>query len=66
MQLRLAKGDGFSLPFVYNTHGYDSIETIESLRGLIDIYLPDFKYGDDKTGTKLSGAPGCTVTERGN
>ena len=53
----LAKEGGFSLPFVYNTHGYDSPETIESLDGLIDIYLPDLKYGDDETGMKFSGAP---------
>ncbi len=56
--VRTAKSEGFSLPFVYNTHGYDSIETIESLNGLIDIYLPDLKYGDDETGAKFSGAPG--------
>lgn len=53
-----AKERGFPLPFVYNSHGYDSAETIESLDGLIDIYLPDLKYGDDETGKMLSGAPG--------
>ncbi len=52
-----AKEAGFTLPFVYNTHGYDSIETIEFLNGLIDIYLPDLKYGDDETGKNFSGAP---------
>lgn len=51
------KKKGFPLPFVYNTHGYDSLETIESLEGLVDIYLPDLKYGDDETGKKISGAP---------
>ncbi len=53
-----AKNSGFTLPFVYNTHGYDSPETVDSLAGLIDIYLPDIKYGDDVTGRKLSDAPG--------
>ena len=53
-----AKNSGFDLPFVYNTHGYDSPETVDSLSGLIDIYLPDLKYGDDITGEKFSGAPG--------
>ncbi len=53
-----AKGSGFKLPFVYNTHGYDSTGTIESLHGLIDIYLPDMKYGDDELGEKFSGASG--------
>ncbi len=55
--IRSAKENGFTLPFVYNTHGYDSIETIQSMKGLIDIYLPDLKYGDDETGKKFSGAP---------
>lgn len=51
------KAEGFKLPFVYNTHGYDTPEAVESLKGLIDIYLPDMKYGDDDTGKKFSGAP---------
>jgi putative pyruvate formate lyase activating enzyme len=52
------KDAGFDLPFIYNSHGYDSTETIESLSGLIDIYLPDMKYGDDYLGKRFSGAPG--------
>jgi len=55
--ISLAKKEGFDLPFVYNTHGYDSLETIKMLDGLIDIYLPDLKYGDDELGKKFSGAP---------
>ena len=51
-----AKDEGFNLPFIYNSHGYDSEETIESLSGLIDIYLPDMKYGDDNLGKKFSDA----------
>lgn len=53
-----AKNSGFDLPFVYNTHGYDTPETVESFSGLIDIYLPDMKYGDNILGEKFSGAPG--------
>ena len=52
-----AKSAGFDLPFIYNSHGYDSQETIESLSGLVDIYLPDMKYGDDYLGRIFSGAP---------
>ena len=52
-----AKNAGFNLPFIYNSHGYDSEETIESLSGLIDIYLPDMKYGDDNLGKNFSDAP---------
>ena len=39
-----AKKEGFPLPFVYNTGSYDSVEALRALDGLIDIYLPDFKY----------------------
>ena len=42
----LAKERGFDLPFVYNTSSYESADAIRSLDGLIDIYLPDFKYMD--------------------
>jgi len=53
-----AKDSGFDLPFVYNTHGWDSVEALDLLNGLIDIYLPDMKYGDDVTGEKFSGVSG--------
>jgi putative pyruvate formate lyase activating enzyme len=52
-----AKNEGFNLPFIYNSHGYDSPSTIESLSGDIDVYLPDMKYGDDFLGKKFSDAP---------
>lgn len=42
--LELAKAKGLVLPVVYNTSGYDSVESLAMLDGLIDIYLPDFKY----------------------
>ncbi len=42
-----AKGQGLRLPIVYNSNGYDSVETLRQLRGLIDIYLPDLKYLDN-------------------
>ena len=50
-----AKLAGFDLPFVYNSHGNDSLETIDRLYGIIDIYLPDMKYGNDETGFNFSG-----------
>lgn len=43
------------VPIVYNSHGYDSVETIESLNGIVDIYLPDLKYFDDTLAKKISG-----------
>lgn len=44
--LRLAKNRGLTLPIVYNTSGYEKVETLALLDGLVDIYLPDFKYMD--------------------
>ncbi|NLD88593.1 MAG: radical SAM protein [Clostridiales bacterium] len=44
------------IPIVYNTSGYDSVETLRCLEGLVDVYLPDFKYTDKALADKLSGA----------
>ncbi|WP_459836591.1 radical SAM protein [Clostridium carnis] len=55
--LKLAKKEGLVIPIVYNTNGYDSLETIKALNGFIDVYLPDFKYMSDKYSTKYSKAP---------
>lgn len=54
----LAKEKGLKIPIIYNTNGYDSLETIESLDGVVDVYLPDFKYFDDSLAIKYSKAPG--------
>jgi len=53
--LELAAGMGLHLPLVYNTGGYDSLETLKLLDGIVDIYMPDMKYSDEKTGEQLSG-----------
>ena len=45
------------VPVVYNCGGYESVETLRQLEGLVDIYLPDFKYSDDRLAAKLSAAP---------
>jgi len=56
--LRLAIADGLRLPLVYNTSAYDSLEVIRLLDGIIDIYLPDFKYQDAMEAARFSrGAP---------
>ena len=52
----IAKNKGLVLPILYNTNSYDSLETIQSLDGYIDVYLPDFKYFNDKYSIKYSGA----------
>ncbi len=53
--LGIAVGRGLSLPLVYNCGGYEKVGTLKKLRGLVDIYLPDFKYSDPDIGFQLSG-----------
>ena len=53
----IAKQNGLHIPIVYNSSGYETKETIRSLKGFIDIYLPDMKYYDDKLATLYSKAP---------
>ena len=45
------------IPVIYNSSGYEKIETLKLLDGLIDIYLPDMKYADNALAQKYSGAP---------
>ncbi len=54
--IELARGQGLSVPIVYNSGGYDSVETLKLLDGLIDIYMPDMKYSDDSVAAELSDA----------
>ncbi len=53
--LNIAKDKGLNIPIVYNSGGYDSVETLKLLDGVIDIYMPDAKYGSDEKGEKYSG-----------
>ena len=53
--LELAADKGLYLPLVYNTGGYDTIETLKLLDGVVDIYMPDMKYSDEKIAEQLSG-----------
>ena len=50
----IAKENGLILPIIYNTNGYENIETIKALNGYIDVYLPDFKYFDNNLAKKYS------------
>ncbi len=47
---------GLRVPLVYNSSGYESLETLRLLDGIIDVYLPDIKYSDPETARKYSGA----------
>ncbi|MEN8153637.1 MAG: radical SAM protein [Acidobacteriota bacterium] len=51
----LAEKKGLNIPVVYNTSGYERKEIIEKLDGIVDVYMPDFKYSDEKLSLKYSG-----------
>lgn len=55
--LKKAKNRGLNIPIVYNCGGYESIDSLRALDGLVDIYLPDFKCFDDKIARDYSSAP---------
>lgn len=54
--IELAKKNGSKLPIVYNSGGYDSVETLKLLDGFIDIYMPDMKFADPKAAKELAAA----------
>jgi len=54
--LPLAADKGLSLPLVYNSGGYDSLETLALLQGVIDIYMPDVKFWEPSVAARLGGA----------
>lgn len=51
----IASKKGLSIPLVYNSGGYESLSTLKILDGVVDIYMPDFKYFDNKIAEELSG-----------
>ena len=53
----MARRAGLTVPIVYNCGGYESVETLRMLEGLVDIYLPDFKYADPALAARYSHAP---------
>jgi putative pyruvate formate lyase activating enzyme len=55
--IELARKGGLTLPTVYNSGGYDSVETLKLLDGFVDIYMPDMKYFDCEAADEFSAAP---------
>lgn len=55
--IRLAKEKGLTIPIVYNTGSYETVEALNLLDGLVDVYLPDLKYYTPKTAGEYSNAP---------
>ncbi len=62
--IEIAVSSGLAIPLVYNSGGYDSVETLKLLEGIVDIYMPDMKYSDDRTAEKLSGVKNYTSINR--
>jgi putative pyruvate formate lyase activating enzyme len=58
--IEAAKKEGLKIPFLLNTSSYVKVDTLKRIEGLIDIYLPDFKYIRDEDAIRYSRAPGYT------
>ena len=56
--VKKAREKGLMIPIVWNSNGYENTEMIRELEGVVDIYLPDFKYGDNELAEKYSGVKG--------
>jgi len=54
--ITLARARGLTIPVIYNSGGYDSVEALKDIRGLIDIYMPDIKYMEQGSARRYSGA----------
>lgn len=55
--LHMARRKGLTIPVVHNSNGYESVEALRTMEGLIDVYLPDLKYYSDEYASKFSHAP---------
>ncbi len=62
--LWLAIPQGFRLPLVWNSSGYETMDALQLLDGVVSLYLPDMKYSDDLQAKELSDAPGYTAINR--
>lgn len=55
--IKIAREKGLKIPIIYNSNGYENVQTIKLLEGYIDVYLPDLKYYSDLVSVKYSKAP---------
>jgi len=62
--LEIAIRQGLSVPLVYNSGGYDSVETLKLLEGIVDIYMPDMKYADSEIALRYSGIDNYALVNR--
>ncbi len=56
--IKKAKDGGLKIPIIWNTNAYETVLSLQKLEGIVDIYLPDYKYADEKLAVKYSNAPG--------
>jgi putative pyruvate formate lyase activating enzyme len=62
--LEIAVKAGLYVPLVYNSGGYDYVETLDLLEGIVDIYMPDMKYSDEKNARRFSGVKDYPAANR--
>jgi putative pyruvate formate lyase activating enzyme len=62
--LLIAYKKGLKIPLVYNSSGYDKVETLRLLEGVIDIYMPDMRYDSNENAARFSGVPDYVETNR--
>lgn len=55
--IKIARKNGLTIPIIYNSNGYEKVETLKDLEGYIDVYLPDLKYYANEVAKKYSKAP---------
>lgn len=55
--IKIARENGLTIPIIYNSNGYEKVETLKDLKGYIDVYLPDLKYYSNEVAIKYSKAP---------
>ena len=55
--IKIAREQGLKIPIIYNSNGYEKVETLKELEGYIDVYLPDLKYYSSELASKYSKAP---------
>jgi putative pyruvate formate lyase activating enzyme len=62
--IAIARESGLKVPVVWNSNGYETLESLQPLEGLVDIYLPDLKYMTDSYAVEYSGAPGYSAAAK--
>ena len=62
--IKIARKKGLKIPIIYNSNGYENIETLKMLERYIDVYLPDFKYANNELGRKYSNINYFEVTSK--